>query len=142
MSSSTTRRKRSTSDAAAVGGCRPGDPPDGVHRQDPDDGGQLGGPPAGPTEFPARVSAPVRRLRWLTHLRVRPALRRPPHPIDPPPSGSTSSTESARELWCREGESNPHGREGPRDFECKLYLSKINNFKHLGMQDAAKYTIS
>ncbi len=38
-------------------------------------------------------------------------------PVEFKIDGSTSSTESARELWCREGESNPHGREGPRDFE-------------------------
>ncbi len=44
--------------------------------------------------------------------------------------------------WCREGESNPHGREGPTDFECKPQRSKFNNFKELGVQDPAKHTIS
>ncbi len=44
--------------------------------------------------------------------------------------------------WCREGESNPHGREGPTDFECPPRHSKFNNFKDLGVQNAAKRDIS
>ncbi len=47
-----------------------------------------------------------------------------------------------RDGWCRERESNPHGREGSTDFECKPQRSKFNNFKCLGVQDAAKHTIS
>jgi hypothetical protein len=39
---------------------------------------------------------------------------------------------------CQEGESNPHGRKGPRDFECSLRLSKFNNCEHLGVEDAAQ----
>ncbi len=38
--------------------------------------------------------------------------------------------------------SNPHGREGPTDFECPPRHCIFNNFKHLGVQDAAKRDIS
>ncbi len=36
----------------------------------------------------------------------------------------------------------PARAEGPTDFECSSRHSKPNNFKHLGVQDAAKYAIS
>lgn len=41
------------------------------------------------------------------------------------------------EKRCQEGESNPHGRKGPRDFECRLRLSKFNKCEQLGVQEAA-----